>query len=245
MEIRWFDSLQSTNNFCKLLDPTNVGEFTVVCARSQTGGIGQKGNRWVSEAGKNLTFSVVLKPVFIRAEDQYRLTMALAVAVADSVAALLPQAAVAIKWPNDIYVGPSWGKICGILVTNHTGSGFLSQSICGIGLNVNQTVFPEWVPHPTSLALHSGKEHDFDEVLRLVLANIEECYGKLRSADGTDEIKSRYMQMLFRRGEEAEFVYKGRHLRAVITGVDRFGRLLLDAEEGRLTCDIKEVEFVV
>ena len=82
MDIRWFETLESTNNYCKLLDPKTVGEFTVICARRQTAGIGQQGNVWASEPYKNLTFSLILKPTFLAADEQYRLTMAIALAVA-------------------------------------------------------------------------------------------------------------------------------------------------------------------
>lgn len=106
MDLRLFDSLESTNKYCELLDLTAVGEFTVVCAREQTAGIGQWGNVWHSEPGKNLTFSLVLKPTFLPFEQQYMLTKAVSLGVVDCLIPLLPEGQeVSIKWPNDIYIG--------------------------------------------------------------------------------------------------------------------------------------------
>ena len=263
MNIKFFDTLPSTNEYCKLLDPASVEEFTVICARQQTAGIGQRGNVWVSEAGKNLTFSLILKPTFLAATDQYGLTMMLAVAVAENVDYHLststanangPDATttnnaiktdgsmpVRIKWPNDIYVGDK--KICGILVTVQISDAHIAQAICGIGLNVNQTTFPDWVPNPTSLKTESGIDYDPDEVLHSLLRNIEKRLDELRASPSA--IRKQYLERLYRRGEESTYIHKGERIRATITDVDQFGRLRLQSESGTLVCDMKEIAFVV
>ena len=170
MDLRLFDSLESTNKYCELLDLSAVGEFTVVCAREQTAGIGQRGNVWHSEPGKNLTFSLVLKPTFLPFEQQYMLTKTVSLGVADCLIPLLPVGQeVSIKWPNDIYIG--MGKVCGILISNHVSGSSLSSSVVGIGLNVNQTAFPEWIPNPVSLKQVTGQE----EALEPLLLRLVDC----------------------------------------------------------------------
>ena len=62
MHLQTFATLPSTNQYCELLDLSQTEEFTVIRALQQTAGIGQRGNHWESEAGKNLTFSLILKP---------------------------------------------------------------------------------------------------------------------------------------------------------------------------------------
>lgn len=248
MDIRWFDTLDSTNNYCKLLDPNAVGEFTVICAHNQTAGIGQQGNVWTSEAYKNLTFSVILKPTFLAADDQYLLTMALAVAVAESIETqpsfLHSPFSVQIKWPNDIYVGDR--KICGILTTSRISSGHLSQAICGIGLNINQCTFPDWVPNPTSLQLLTGNEFDLEPLLGDLLTSIENTYHQLHTPEGQASIKERYLARLYRLGTEADYIYNDLPIRATITGIDRFGHLQLTTVTGaQLTCGMKEIIFVI
>lgn len=262
-DIRWFDSLESTNNYCKLLDLNTVEEFTVICARSQTAGIGQQGNHWTSEPGKNLTFSLILRPTFLRAADQYSLTMAIALAIADSLDLLIsnpkndqfaPSGRIQIKWPNDIYVGtPSeqhYRKICGILVTNQLSGSHIATSICGIGLNVNQTCFPAWVPNPTSLLLEasvppSPTPFAIDTVLDTVLDCILHRYRQLSLHDGPDAIKTDYLSRLYRLGQEASYFYNGKTIRATITGIDHFGHLLLTTSTGsHISCALKEISFL-
>ncbi len=278
-DIRWFDTLESTNNYCKLLDPRSVGEFTVICARRQTAGIGQQGNVWVSEPGKNLTFSLILKPAFLASEDQYNLTMALALAVAETLeqqltvrrsplsvpsspfsvlrsplsvpssqfSVLRSPFSVHIKWPNDIYVGDR--KVCGILVTNQLSGGHIASSICGIGLNVNQMQFPEWVPNPTSLLLESPSGQnpfDLDAVLGAVLDNILRRYSQLRQPSAFGTLRADYLRRLYRLGVEADYIHDGQPLRATITGIDRYGHLQLTATSGpHLSCAMKEIRFVI
>ena len=118
MKIEKFDTLPSTNQYCELLNLSETEEFTVIVARTQTAGIGQRGNHWEAEPGKNLTFSLVLKPTWLPIVDQYQLTKAVSLGIADY---LMPQITegnkrVRIKWPNDIYVDNR--KICGILITH-------------------------------------------------------------------------------------------------------------------------------
>ena len=257
-DIRWFDTLESTNNYCKLLGPRSVGEFTVICARRQTAGIGQQGNVWVSEPGKNLTFSLILKPTFLAAEDQYNLTMALALAVAETLEQQLsaPHSPLSafrfplsaqIKWPNDIYIGDR--KVCGILVTNQLSGGHIASSICGIGLNVNQMQFPDWVPNPTSLLLESPSGQnpfDLDAVLGAVLDNILRRYSQLRQPSEFGTLRADYLRRLYRLGVEADYIHDGQPLRATITGIDRYGHLQLTTASGtHLSCAMKEIRFVI
>lgn len=242
MEIRYFNTLESTNNYCKLLNLDEVEEFLVVCAGKQTAGIGQQGNVWVSEPYKNLTFSIILKPTFISAADQYQLTMTFAVAVADAVTELLPNEKTYIKWPNDIYVGDR--KICGILASNQIKQDFVALTICGIGLNVNQTLFPDCVPNPVSLKMADGQERDTDSVLHLVLDKLQKRYKELHS--GINNIEEQYLSLLYRRGIEASYQYKGHNILGTILGINQFGHLILQCSDGKTICSsMKEIKFLI
>lgn len=246
MDIRYFDTLESTNNYCKLLDLKEVEEFTVIVAHSQTAGIGQQGNRWVSDPGKNLTFSIILKPSFLSAANQWQLTMMLAVAVRKSIESLLSkfkiQNSTLIKWPNDIYVEDQ--KICGILTTATVSNAHICSAICGIGLNVNQVVFPEWVPNPTSLALVTKKTFDLETVLLSLLSDIEKEYQTLRTSPAY--IKEEYLNNMYRLGKTSKFEHCGVVFTGKITGIDHFGRLIVAIDDkGEKTFDLKEVKFVI
>ena len=243
MRVNWFDTLDSTNKYCELLDLDKVEEFAVYCTRSQTAGVGQRGNHWASAPGENLTFSMVLKPVFLAADEQFRLTKAASLAVVDFLTTLcLTEQPIYIKWPNDIYVSGS--KICGMLLSSHLAGGSISSCIVGVGLNVNQLTFPEWVPNPTSLAILSGCRWELEPLLHQLLDCIFKRYQQLRSGD-IDTINNQYLAKLMRLGTMADYLYHDRIVHAAIEGVDRFGHLLLITDGGeRLSCQIKEVSFL-
>lgn len=244
MKIEQFDTLPSTNQYCELLNLDETEEFTVIAARTQTAGIGQRGNHWEAEPGKNLTFSLVLKPTWLPVADQYQLTKAVSLGIADCLVPLIPQgnSRVRIKWPNDIYVDNN--KICGILITHRIAGGQIAASVVGIGLNVNQEAFSSWVPNPTSLHLLTGQEWMLDEVLGRLLKCIADRYEELQNSPiGT--LDAPYLQMLLRRGEEALYGYQGQTISATITDVNRFGHLQLVTDKGeRLSCQLKEIQFL-
>lgn len=94
-----------------------VEDLTVFAARYQTNGRGQKGNSWESAVGENLTFSILVKPKFIKAEDQFLISQITTLGIVNY---LRDRGIIAsIKWPNDIYVNNR--KICGILIEHYLG----------------------------------------------------------------------------------------------------------------------------
>lgn len=242
--IQQFDSLESTNKYCELLNLREVEEFTVILARRQTAGIGQRGNHWESSPDKNLTFSLVLKPALLPVPDQYQLTKAVSLGVTDWLAPLVPygKSRVKIKWPNDIYVDDK--KICGMLITNRVTGDRLSASIAGIGMNINQQEFPDWVPNPTSLRLLTGREWPLEEMLTGLLTAILARYETLLH-EPLGTLDAPYLDRLLRRGEKAAYIHHGETIEAIITGVNRFGHLQLVTPAGeQLSCQMKEIQFV-
>ena len=158
-DIIWLESIDSTNEECRRRI-SDIDNLSVVAALSQTSGKGQRGNVWLSEPGRNLTFSIVLKfpAKGLKAEmepmlayDQFVLSEITSLAIVDLLAEHDIQAK--IKWPNDIYVGDR--KICGMLIENSLRGEWIQHSIIGIGLNVNQRNFDVTLPNPTSMVLCS------------------------------------------------------------------------------------------
>ena len=90
-----------------------LADMTMVTARRQSAGRGQRGNSWESEPGRNLTFSLFFRPPrSLHPRSQFFISEAVALAIADALAGRGVEAMV--KWPNDIYCGDR--KICGILI---------------------------------------------------------------------------------------------------------------------------------
>lgn len=167
-DIIWLNSVDSTNDEAKRRIP-ELDNLAVLSAVSQTKGRGQRSNTWLSEPGKNLLMSIVLKyaphgestsdSLAVQAYDQQVISQITSLALVDLLAAHEIEAK--IKWPNDIYVGNK--KICGILIENTVLGKWMTSSIIGIGLNVNQRSFDAKLPNPTSMVLCSdGNEEDFN-----------------------------------------------------------------------------------
>ena len=240
MRVLRLPSVDSTNRYCEALDLASVGDFTCYWALEQTDGIGQRGNHWESAPCENLTFSLVLHPSFLPAAHQFKLTEALSLAVADCLAKHLDGTTPLVKWPNDIYVGG--GKICGMLVSNRLAADAITTAICGIGLNVNQRRFPQGVPHPTSLALLTGRDTALEPLLHELLGCIHQRYSQLQA--GTD-LEGEYLGRLMNLGRPARYRYHDAEIEATITGLDPHGRLLLSAADGRkLCCGMKEIALL-
>lgn len=234
------DKLDSTQNYLiELSNKTELQEGVVINALSQFKGVGQFENKWESELGKNLTFSLLLQPRFLNPCNQFLLTQVLSLAISDF---LLTQTnkIVSIKWPNDIYIGKK--KICGILVKNQLLGSIFENSFCGIGLNVNQEIFPP-LPNPTSLFLETGKEFELNDVLKAVLKNIDLRYNQLKGGE-IETLQRDYMKRLLYKDVFASYIYIGREIEARIFDVNEFGHLLLEDREGNtICCELKEISF--
>lgn len=243
MKIVHFDTLPSTNQYCELLDLNEVEEFTVYWADAQTAGIGQRGNHWHSAPRQNLTFSLILKPTALAAADQYQLTKALSLGIHDWLSAIVPETEkIKIKWPNDIYYDDK--KICGTLISSRLKGTNLHTAIAGIGLNINQTQFPDWVSNPTSLRLISGRTYNLDRCLTDLVHNIAHRYERLLRA--TDSPDSDYLSHLFRLSLPSRYRYQGQTITATILGVNRYGHLLLRCDTGlEITCQLKEIQTLL
>jgi len=134
--VRIFDELGSTSDWLKQ-NAASEPVGTVVFTESQTAGRGRRENRWIAPRGKDLMFSMLLKPS-AALERWPRLTTLAALAICKAIEAELPLQP-RIKWPNDIYLGDL--KTSGLLAeTVSTCEGL--ALVLGIGLNVNTLDFP-------------------------------------------------------------------------------------------------------
>src|SRR5262249_33751399 len=131
-----------------LSNSTPVPEGTVIMAESQYAGRGQQQNTWHSEPGKNLTFSILLKPSFLPVSQQFDLTRTISIGVFNALEPFLGEK-LKIKWPNDIYYDD--GKLGGMLIENAIQAGQIKNAVVGIGLNINQEVFPPGAANAVSL----------------------------------------------------------------------------------------------
>ena len=215
--------------------------MTLVVAEDQTKGRGQVGNSWETEKGKNIIFSLLCHPDFVRASKQFLLSQCMALAIRNALAEHVE--GVKVKWPNDIYVGDK--KISGTLIECDLMGKSIANCIIGTGANINQEVFVSDAPNPTSLKLLTGKEHDKEEILTDIIQRFSELYDRL--AKGEEEaIRSEYMQCLYRSDGMYEYEDVRGRFKAEIAGVEPTGHLLLKFENGNVVrYEFKEVKFVL
>jgi BirA family transcriptional regulator, biotin operon repressor / biotin---[acetyl-CoA-carboxylase] ligase len=233
----------STNNYLKniLSNSKPVPEGTVIMAERQYAGRGQQQNRWHSQDEKNLTFSLLLNPVFLPVSAQFDLTRAVNLGVHDALEPLLGDK-LKIKWPNDIYYADH--KLGGILIENLLQGSTIKQSIIGIGLNVNQDKFPEWVPNPISIKQILQQDYDLQALLLEICSHIEGWYLCLK-AGKTEQIRQAYLNNLYWLKQEHKFKAKDGTFTATITGVEDSGALRLKSNIGaELKFSFKEIEFL-
>lgn len=232
----------STNNYLRgLLQKEKPADFTVIVTDFQYSGRGQRGNSWESEQGKNLLFSVLLKPHFVPARSQFLISQISSLAVKESLDRFAT--GFSIKWPNDIYWNDK--KICGMLIEHDLSGVMLSESIPGIGVNVNQEKFLSNAPNPVSLLNITGKMHESDEVLDDILSRLSRYYEML-SLGKTEEISGRYHKSLFRKEGFHLYADKKGEFHAKIIRVEPDGRLILETEgRERREYLFKEVQCVL
>ena len=242
------DETDSTNRWLRRRK-AGQDDAIVVVAEYQTAGKGCGRNTWESERGKNLTFSVLLHPTEIRAKWQFRISEAVSVALCETLEGyfrpLSPsdsspgsgEQKVTIKWPNDIYVGDR--KICGILIENRLKGSMITDSIVGIGLNVNQRTFLSDAPNPVSIFQLTGEDTDREALLQAFLEELSKAMEMEPEA-----LIEAYHHRLYRREGMHRFSDSQGEFEAKVLNVLEDGRLvLLDAEGKARMYAFKEVVF--
>ena len=243
MKILHFNELYSTNVYLydKMSEKTDIAD-TVVVADHQSAGRGMGKNRWESEAGKNLLFSIALNVNFLEAENQFKISQAVAVSMVETLSQFIDNHKLFIKWPNDIYFGDK--KLAGMLIQNTIEGKMMGVSIIGIGLNVNQLEFSKDIPNPISMKVITGEEYDLKELLNLLITNIQSSVESLRFEKCQNEINEKYISKSYRFGIWSDYFYQNEVKMLIITGFDKYGRLLLHDKEGaEIVCDVKELQF--
>lgn len=234
--------LDSTNNRLRqLLEKSELPEGFVIRAGFQNTGKGLGSNTWESEEGKNLTFSLLLRPTFLKAEEVFLLSKTVSLGIIDGLNHI--KEGFTIKWPNDIYYQNK--KLAGILIENQIMGSFLKHSILGIGININQEYFTSNAPNPVSLKQIIPRTFDLKECLDLILNQIAFWYNIL-SEGHYEQINQKYFSQLFRGNTYHDFKTPDEVFHAKIIGVNNDGCLLLRTISGDIrNYYMKEVEFVI
>ena len=241
MDKKIFKSLESTNSKAQeMISAGEINDTFWLQAEDQTQGRGMGSNTWLSEPGKNITGSLVIFPSSLKAEEQFRISVLASLAVCDLLDLYFED--IRIKWPNDILLESS--KAAGLLVENAIIGNYISHSVVGIGLNVNQLVFPADLGNATSFKQKMGLDFDLRELGDLLIEFLEGRMAHLENRKYS-VMRDEYISKLFRYKEFAPYRSGSNWFRARIIDIDHFGHLVLESETGDINkFGFKEVEFI-
>ena len=217
----------STNDIALALARTAQQVPLLVATDCQTGGRGRGSNSWWAREGA-LTFSLLLKPAQFEIQNSAwpLVSLATAIAVADSLGEFCPDVTAGLKWPNDVHLAGR--KVCGILVEPAPGSDCL---VIGVGVNVLNSLkeAPEEMRDlATSILDETGDEYSPAEFLQTLLAFLAESLKSLGFQ--TLKLKERWAQQCVLTGKQISLESGDRLVAGLCRGIDDSGAVLVESE---------------
>lgn len=178
-KIKYFESINSTNDLAKKLASEGADEGTIIIAEEQTKGKGRLGRKWHTEPFKSVAMSIILRPRIIP-QLAPSITPILAVSIVEVLRGITGFD-IKIKWPNDVVLDHK--KLCGILTEMNAEIDAVNYIIIGMGLNINQEITNEDIKDiAISLKNYSGIDFDRRNITALILNRFEENYEEFKKS---------------------------------------------------------------
>jgi BirA family biotin operon repressor/biotin-[acetyl-CoA-carboxylase] ligase len=214
--------LDSTNEEARRLAETGeVGPLWIM-AKNQSAGRGRRGRVWHSAEG-NLAATLLLRPDAAEALTG-QLSFAAALAAADMAAHFAPDAAIAVKWPNDVLADGK--KLAGILLEG--GADKSNRRWLAIGIGVNLAGHPEGTEFPAiSLAQLGIAVPSQEEALTVLAARFAHWYG-LWMQGGFESLRMQWLARAKGVGAPIRARLPQETRTGVFEGIDASGALLLN-----------------
>ena len=242
MKLIKLNAIDSTNTFLKELTQTeHLENYTTVVADKQLKGRGQMNSDWLSEPNKNLLCSVFCRFENALFSKQVYLNYAVALAVYQTLKTYsLPR--LSIKWPNDILSQKN--KVSGILIETVVKQQEIKSVVIGVGLNVNQEIFPKNLTNVTSIKKATGNNVDLNEVLNILIDNLKTNI-QLFEEQKFSDLEEHYLSVLYKKNIPTMFrISKNVLFMGKIIGVATSGKLQIQLEDESIKeFGIKEVSF--
>ncbi|MDR3331693.1 MAG: biotin--[acetyl-CoA-carboxylase] ligase [Synergistaceae bacterium] len=232
-------ALEMTSTQTAAKDAARRGEpdGAVFVADSQSAGHGRRDRVWRTVPGRDLTFSVVMRPE-VSPRHVAMLGLAAAVAAARSLKKIdgIDASRVAIKWPNDVLVGEK--KICGIICDCTGAESAIEYAVLGIGINVNGTedelVTPDSPDRPgaTSLRAETGGKYDLPSLLASVLAELDGAARLVSTVEGRRELAAVYESLCGTIGRGVRIITADGEFAGTATGITEDGAIIVSGDWG-------------
>jgi BirA family biotin operon repressor/biotin-[acetyl-CoA-carboxylase] ligase len=241
-KVCFFESIGSTNTEAKKMAEDGEESGVIVAADMQTSGRGRRGRTWISPDGRNVYFTLMLKPEF--APDRASmLTIIMALSVARSISYISGgRKNVSIKWPNDILIDGK--KVCGILTEMSVENYYIQYVVIGVGINVKQQEFsPEVSQNATSIDAELGGVTDRSGLVGNIMRHFDKIYSLFLKTGDLSEIREEYENFLINKGREVCILdpageYRGRALAITDTGelvVEKSGGEIVNVYAGEVS----------
>lgn len=230
--VSYLPVVDSTNTQAKHMGEEGAPHGTLVVAEKQQAGKGRRGRVWESPSGRDIYMTLLLRPDLQPAAAPM-LTLVMALSLAE---ALRQETGVdaRIKWPNDIVVDGK--KLCGILTEMSAEVDYIHYVVIGVGINVNQDVFPEEIrTKATSLFLEKGKEFPRSPLIGAVLERFEVNYALFMESEDLSSLQKAYNDLLVNAGARVQVLEPKGAYTAVSSGINEKGELLVQKDDG--TCE--------
>lgn len=228
-----YEITDSTNTRAKQLAEEGAVHGTLVVANMQTAGKGRRGRSWQQEEGSVIAMSLLLRPVF-SPDKASMLTLLAAHSVAGAIEAVTGLPA-AIKWPNDIVINRK--KTVGILTEMSLGveQAAIDYIVIGIGINVNNTAFPEDIRDmATSLYLEKGERVSRSVLIAESMRRLEADYEAFLETEDLSAILPDYNAHLISMNKEVRVLDPKGEYTGISRGMDAQGELLVERADGEL-----------
>lgn len=229
-ELNSFNIIDSTNLECKRI--AEKGDFvdgTLVLADRQDAGRGRRGRSWECPAGINIAMSLLLKPD-LAPDKASMLTIVMAMAVAKATQKL-SGLEVKIKWPNDILINNH--KFCGILTEMSVEFDYIHYVVIGVGINVNQTEFPEELKEiATSIKIEKKESFSRAKLVAMVMKEFEDLYDKFLETQDLSMLCDEYNSMLVSKDSEVRVLDPKGEFSGKSLGINGEGELIVELSGG-------------
>ncbi|PWJ44446.1 biotin--[acetyl-CoA-carboxylase] ligase [Sediminitomix flava] len=243
-KVTYLPTCHSTNDIAsEIIQKGEAIDGQCVITSYQTKGRGQRGNYWESEEDKNIMLSLILRPSFLTAYEQFQLNIAISLGIFDVLYNYTGDG-LTLKWPNDIYFKKQ--KLCGILIENCIKGSKIDTTTIGMGININQCNFNH--PEAISVSQITGKLFNLEEVIADLLKGIEKRYFQLLNGK-KDLLKQDYLSKLLNYQVFAQYLDMRKDppepFEGNILGVNDKGQLAVQRTNEIDYFNFKEVKFVI
>jgi BirA family biotin operon repressor/biotin-[acetyl-CoA-carboxylase] ligase len=224
-KLRHFYKIGSTNTAAMAAAADGAPEGSVFLAEEQTAGRGRGAHTWQSDRSAGIYCSIVLRPA-LPPSDVLVMALAAGLAVRAAIEYIDARVNLDLKWPNDVLI--SGKKVCGILTEMNAEATRVRYIVVGIGVNVNQSNFPEKLrAEAISLRLSTGSEWSRVELAAALLKSLDREYRLLvEQKNAPRSILQRFSeQSSWVRGKRVRVEENGSMIEGITEGLDPRGFL--------------------